>query len=251
MTRRTALKNVWLRSVPDARPDRQMLAGDPFEVSTVTDGWAEGTALKDGYRGCVPETSLGPSTLPTHWVSVRSTWGYSEPDLKSPIRIDLHMTCRLEAVTMREGWLEARLGEGTMHIPAQHCREWEDRERELVRAARAFLGTPYLWAGNTGFGLDCSGLAQVAYHAAGLACAADSRDQAAMPGDIPEEIRAGDLIFWKGHVAMETGEGTIIHANAHHMMVVEEPRHAAFQRIAAGETGPVTARLRPERRGLA
>ena len=49
---------------------------------------------------------------------------------------------------------------------------------------------------------------------------------------------------------METGEGTLIHANAHHMAVVEEPRHMAIQRIAASDTGPVTARLRPARRDL-
>ncbi len=57
-------------------------------------------------------------------------------------------------------------------------------------------------------------------------------------------------MFWKDHVAIETGDGTLIHANAHHMSVTEEPRHVVMSRIAATETGPVTARLRPERRPL-
>ena len=250
MSARSLLRNVWLRPAPDARPDRQVLFGDPVEVGTVTDGWAEVTALKDGYRGVVPEGALGKETTPSHWVSARSTWGYSEPDLKSPIRVDLHMTARLEAVAETDGWLEARFGGETMHVPLPHCKGWAEREKDIVTAARAFLGAPYLWAGNTGFGLDCSGLVQIACHACGWACAPDSRDQAQMPGESPVAIVAGDLVFWKGHVAVETGAGTILHANAHHMAVVEEPRHAAFQRMAAGETGPVTARLRPERRPL-
>ena len=250
MSVHSVLRNVWLRPAPDARPDRQVLFGDPVEVSAVADGWARVAAVKDGYRGFLPESALAPATAPTHWVSARSTWGYSEPDLKSPIRVDLHMTARLDVIAEHAGWLEARIGGDTMYVPVQHCRNWTDRERDPITAARAFLGAPYLWAGNTGFGLDCSGLVQIAFHACGWACAADSDDQAIMPGQVIETLAAGDLIFWNGHVALETGEGTILHANAHHMAVVEEPRHAAFQRINATETGPVTARLRPERRPL-
>jgi hypothetical protein len=52
-------------------------------------------------------------------------------------------------------------------------------------------------------------------------------------------------MFWKGHVALATGSQTLIHANAHHMSVVEEAIDDAVVRIAASETGDVTTRLRP------
>ncbi|NNJ67984.1 MAG: hypothetical protein HKP54_08075, partial [Boseongicola sp.] len=48
------------------------------------------------------------------------------------------------------------------------------------------------------------------------------------------------------HVAISTGESTLVHANAHHMAVVEEPVEEAVSRIAASDTGPVTLRLRPD-----
>jgi cell wall-associated NlpC family hydrolase len=43
----------------------------------------------------------------------------------------------------------------------------------------------------------------------------------------------GDLIFWKGHVAIVRDAGTIVHANAHHMATVIEGTHEAIARIKA------------------
>jgi cell wall-associated NlpC family hydrolase len=45
------------------------------------------------------------------------------------------------------------------------------------------------------------------------------------------ELRRGDLIFWKGHVAIARDPQSIIHANAHHMMVAVEPVSGAIDRI--------------------
>lgn len=246
--RASAQTNAWLRPEPDQAPDRQLLVGDPFEVETTRNGWAYGRALKDGYVGHVLEAALAVEIAPTHWVSVRSTWAYEAPDIKSLPVVDLHMTARLQVTGESEGWLEVLYGDGQCYVRTSQCRAWQDWLNDPVEVARLFLGTPYVWAGNTGFGLDCSGLVQVAYHACGLACAADSQDQKVMPGDPPESQEPGDLIFWKDHVAMETGEGTLIHANAYHMSVTEEPRHVVLTRIAATPSGPVSARLRPTRR---
>jgi len=53
------------------------------------------------------------------------------------------------------------------------------------------------------------------------------------------EFERGDLIFWRGHVAIARGRDTIVHANAFHMAVVIEPASEAIRRIRGkdGETG--------------
>ena len=245
----SAITNTWLRPAPDAPPDRQVLFGDHFEVTNTQGEYSFGRALKDDYRGCVLTKDIGPAIEPTHWVSVRTTWAYARPDIKSAPLVDFHLTSRVEVISERkDGWIEIRLRDRSAYVPVSHLRTLGDFLTEPASAARLFLGTPYVWAGNTGFGLDCSGLVQAALRACGVPCPADSARQEAMKGvrlEADAPLQAGDLLFWKGHVAMATGPHSMIHANAHHMMVFEEPIDQAIARIAATDTGPVTSRLRP------
>ena len=56
------------------------------------------------------------------------------------------------------------------------------------------------------------------------------------------DLRRGDLIFWKGHVAIARDAATLIHANAHHMAVAIEPIAEAVRRIAAGGSSVTTVK---------
>jgi cell wall-associated NlpC family hydrolase len=44
-------------------------------------------------------------------------------------------------------------------------------------------------------------------------------------------LRRGDLIFWKGHVAIVRDAETLLHANAHHMATAIENTRDAIARI--------------------
>jgi cell wall-associated NlpC family hydrolase len=222
----------------EARLETEALLGDRFTVYEFGDeGWAWGQLQSDGYVGFIAAGALGRvGATPTHKVAVRLTIGFPGPDIKLPPIAALPFGARIAVTRQDERFVVTESG---LHLPSRHVAPVTAKERDFVAVAEQFLGAPYLWGGKTGDGIDCSGLVQVALQAAGIACPRDSDMQEMAPGKPVSraEMRRGDLVFWKGHVAIARDPDTLLHANAHHMAVATELADEAIARIkAAGST---------------
>jgi len=229
---------------PNGARDRQLLLGERVLVLEVVDGIAFLETERDGYVGYTPNEFLGPDVQPTHWVAARQSHLYTQNDFKTPEAAAI--SCGSWLCVMDQGPRFARLDTGH-YVPNAHIRAWGDWGDDPAGVAEMFLGTPYLWGGNCGAGIDCSGLVQAALLACGRPCPRDSDQQERMNaqhlGD-DTQLRRGDLVFWKGHVGMMLDTRMLIHANAFHMATAIEPLATAKGRILANEFGPITTRLR-------
>lgn len=223
---------------------RQLLMGDPVTTLEVAGAWRFLRSDKDGYCGYVAAQDVGDAAISTHRVSAPATHIYAEADIKSQDRTRLSLGSRLCITGEVGSFAECVNG----YIPSVHLRRLTEPEPDPISVAMRFLGTPYLWGGNTRDGIDCSGLVQAALAACDVGCPADSDLQEADLGsDLGprDPLKPGDMLFWKGHVAMLAEAEVLIHANAHHMAVVLEPLNEAIHRIARQGGGPVTRRARP------
>ncbi|WP_066730431.1 NlpC/P60 family protein [Caulobacter sp. CCH9-E1] len=221
---------------PDAEQEDQLLFGETFDVLFETDAFAFGQARRDRYVGYVPIEALSAPTLPPeHRVGALRTYAFAEPDIKSAI-VGLYSLNALVTVQAREGRFVK--GARTGWFVEHHLAPIGRFETDYVAIAERFLGAPYQWGGRESLGLDCSALVQQALYACGRACPRDTDMQRGFFPEIAEaDRRRGDLVFWKGHVAILLDPDTILHANAHHMAVAIEPLSEAIARIEAAGVG--------------
>lgn len=249
MLYRVTLPLTDLLAAPGGARDRQLVLGEAVEVLEIRDGHAFARVRRDGYVGYLPAAALATDVPePTHIVAVPASHAYSAPDLKSPEICGLSFGTRLRVVSASGAFFETAQG---WFLPKPHLRPANAPFADPVTVAQMFFGVPYLWGGNSIWGMDCSALVQMAFLACHRPCPGDSDQQArafgtALPEGTPP-VR-GDLLFWKGHVALVVDPQVMIHANAHTMSVAYERIAEAIARIDAQGEGPVTAHKRPESR---
>ena len=239
----------------DPLQETQLLYGELVRVLKTEDGWAQLEAVEQpeftharrwqGYPGWVPAAALSAAGRPWPTTAVvtapwAETWQDAYRRQSSPWRFP--MGTRLRAVDMGgQLWHAELLDGGTVWMARDAARSLEelaalpalDRRRLIVRNAEQLVGQPYYWGGRSPDGLDCSGLVNLAYRAAGVDIPRDAHEQFLRATPV-KALQPGDLVFLSErgnpqrivHVMLYAGNGELIEGPG---------TGSAVRRISVGE----------------
>jgi cell wall-associated NlpC family hydrolase len=220
----------------NGRADTQALLGDRVVVTARSGSWAK-VAVPDqptpldarGYPGWLPLAQLTarPPAASSATATVVSTtaWLRSDDD-QSRATLEVSFGTRLPVMSSSGTTVRVALPDGrVLQVAAAQVAVTRPEApalaasgADVVRAATMFAGLPYLWAGRSGFGFDCSGLTSLDYRVHGITIPRDAAPQATEGQPVRSAaLRPGDLLFYAAagevhHVAMYAGGGRMVHS---------------------------------------
>ncbi len=220
--------------------DSQLLFGESVEILQEPErreGFSYIKSKTDGYQGFVQTPHLSLSkTDPTHFID--RTWAhiYPEPSFKTRPVMGLGFMSRLTAGKNENGFAEIS-GHGWVFEDHINPLSSLTTETDCVETALTFLSCPYLYGGRSAQGLDCSALVQLSLLRSGIPCPRDSDQQIDLGESVEKnDIKRGDLVFFKGHVGIMTDPENILNATSRTMDVRIEKLND-LENLYSGITG--------------
>jgi len=220
--------------------ETQALYGQEVTILSSSGDWYE-IAVKDqftpknkmGYPGWVPKNHIvqmnnNYTECPIAIVSEPAIEIFSDSTLKEPF-IDVSFNTTLPIIKEDKELLHVLtpvdgvkfIRKSDVKVIGKGAEISQPTEVDIVNTAKGFLGLPYLWAGTSGFGFDCSGFTYSVYKQYGITLPRDSAVQATNGTAVSlSDLEPGDLLFYshdkgKGnvhHVSMYIGDGLMIHS---------------------------------------
>ena len=232
--KRATVKSAFtpLYSNKGSKLSTQLLYGEECDVFETKNGWSWIQSRRDNYVGYTPTINLTRKIYkPNSKVISLRTVIYTKPDIKSVTKGYLSFNSLVEVIKIKGKYsLIKNLG----WCPSLDLAKIKSSKFNHIDLSKQYLDTPYLWGGRDSMGIDCSGLVQNLHQINNRPFPRDTDMQeifVTKEVKYEKDLKAGDLVFWKGHVAMMIDNSNIIHANAFHMKTAIEPLSTAKKRI--------------------
>ena len=230
MIKQISLPKAQVRANPSLRFEltNEFLFGEKVKIKKDIGDWVLCSSTHDNYTGWIQKESISNVLKTNYRVKNLRSFIYEKEDIKANTIFHLSIGSKLNITNKKDVWSQLSFNYNNEirkgYIPTNDIIETNKTITNWVNTAEKFINTPYKWGGRDSQGIDCSALIQLSLETAGINFPRDTVDQFRKIESVNNEIKdRGSLIYWDGHVGVMTNKKKILHANAFHMIVLEEP----------------------------
>ena len=210
----------------------QILHGEKFKILLKKKNFLKIKSSYDNYVGYIKSSNYINKFKPTHKVSVLKSriFKYPKNQAKYKSKKFLPFSSKIQIVKKNKNFI---MFDKNKWLYAKDIKLINQKDKNIVKILKLFLNCKYRWGGKAYNGIDCSALIQIFYKFNNIFFPRDTVDQIKYKkGTITKKkFKLGDIIYWKGHVALCINSKKLIHAYGPKKKVIIMPINETIKRI--------------------
>ena len=215
--------NIYEQPSTNSKISSQIIYGEKFKVLKKVKNFLKIKTYYDKYHGYIKKRKFITNVKATHKVKVLKTKIYkSNSFLPFSSKIEILRRDKNYVMFKKNKWIKQK------DIVLMN-----KKEKNFVKIFKSYLNCKYKWGGKTYNGIDCSALLQIFYKFNNKFFPRDTIDQIKFKNGFKnkKKYKFGDIIFWKGHVAICINSKKLIHAYGPKKKVIIMQINKAIKRI--------------------
>jgi len=222
------LSNIYKKPSGVSEVTSQILYGEKFKILSKRKSWLKIKTSFDNYIGYIRNKNYTSYHKPTHKVFSLKVNIFDKK--KNKTKYFLPFASKILIIQENKKFVEF---EKNKWIKKKDINKIDYIEKDYLRILKLFLKTKYVWGGKTYKGIDCSAILQLLYYYNNKFYPRDTKDQLKYSKSNVEikTYKKGDIIFWKGHVAVCVNTKKLIHAYGPEKKVLIMPITETIDRI--------------------
>ena len=215
--------NLYDKPSYNSKISSQILYGEKFKILLKKKKFIKIKTSYDNYIGYIKSSNHINKFKPTHKVSVLKSriFKYPKSLTKYKSKKFLPFSSKIQIFKKYNNFI---MFDKNSWLNIKDIKLINQKEKEILKILKLFLGCKYKWGGKVFNGIDCSALVQIFYQFNNKYFPRDTKDQIKYSKNIVrKKYKKGDIIFWKGHVAVCINSKKLIHAYGPKKKVIVMP----------------------------
>jgi hypothetical protein len=211
LTVKKPIANIYKNNNKKSEIVTQILLGENFFAQGKSGNFYKGYKSYDRYKGFIETKNLYlDKNKKTHKIISKNCYLYKKSNINSKLNKKIFFNSKISILSKKNNFIQTVDG----WLLKKNIKPIHFKKSHFLDNIKLYLNTKYVWGGNSTRGIDCSALVQELLKFNNIYCPRDSKDQKKFfKNKINiKDIKKGDFLFWKGHVAIALNNKKLVHA---------------------------------------